>query len=76
MRTAPIAISVALLFAMTSSGIAADLVRPAQKQVTVPVQPQATAVACLRWVEQTYSWYNYCDSIPYYGRQKNWLGGY
>ena len=75
MRTAPIAASVALLFAMTSSGIAADLVRPAQRQVAV--QPQATEVACLRWVEQTYSWYNYCDSIPYYGRQKqNLLGGY
>ena len=74
MRTTPIAVSVALLFAMTSSGIAADLMQPAQKQVAV--QPQATEVACLRWVEQTYSWYNYCDPIPYYGRQKNWLGGY
>jgi len=28
--------------------------------------------ANLRWVQTTYSWYNYCDPIPYYPRAARW----
>jgi hypothetical protein len=76
MRTVPLAASIAVLCIMTSPGFAADLVAPHQKVVAAPKESKATEVVCLRWIEQTYSWYNYCDPIPYYGRQKNaWLGG-
>jgi hypothetical protein len=72
MRTVPLAASIALLCIMTSPVFAADLVAAPQKPI---VAPQAEVV-CLRWIQQTYSWYNYCDPIPYYGRQKHsWLGG-
>jgi len=74
MRTVPIAASIAFLCAMTLPGSAADLAVP-QKEVVAATQPQAAEAVCLRWVEQTYSWYNYCDPIPYYGRQRpTWLG--
>lgn len=74
MRTVPFVASIALLCIAASPGFAADLVvPPPQKQV---VAPQTAEPVCLRWIQQTYSWYNYCDPIPYYGRQKHsWLGG-
>jgi len=35
--------------------------------------PKAVAEqVCLRWVQTTYSWYNYCDPIPYYPRAARW----
>ena len=77
MRTVSVAGSIALLCVITSSAFAADLAVPAQREAVA--QPQPTEVACLRWIEQTYSWYNYCDMIPYGGRHKqaqSFLGGY
>lgn len=71
MRTASFAASIALLCALTSSGFAADLVVP-QKETAAPREPQAAEVVCLKWIQQTQSWYNYCDPIPYYGRQKDY----
>jgi hypothetical protein len=61
-----------------SQAFAADLALP--KKEAVVSRPVATPVVadqvCLRFVEQTYSWYNYCDPIPYYGRNKYpWSGG-
>jgi hypothetical protein len=61
MRTISIAAGFALLCAVTSPVLAADMpVKAAPRVVAEPV--------CLRWVQQNYSWYNYCDPIPYYPR--------
>ena len=74
MRTMPVAATIALLCTMTSSVFAADMSVPA-----APQAPRSAEAVCLRWVPQTYSWYNYCDPIPYYGRkdysQFSWLNG-
>jgi hypothetical protein len=71
MRTASIAVGFALLCAITSPGIAADMVVKAPKAARVA----AAETACLRWVPQTYSWYNYCDPVPYYGRLSRYHWG-
>jgi hypothetical protein len=73
MRGILIAASAACLFIMTSPGFAADLsVRP-HKQAAAPQPSRVAEASCLRWVEQNYSWYNYCDPIPDYGRElHNW----
>jgi hypothetical protein len=63
MRTMLIAAGFALLCAVTSPVHAADMVVKAPKETKVAAEP-----VCLRWVQQNYSWYNYCDSIPYYPR--------
>jgi len=75
MRTMAVATSIALLGIMTSSGFAADIAVP-----NAPPQEQKSAeMVCLRWIPQTYSWYNYCDPIPYYTRREytqfSWLNG-
>lgn len=61
MRTVSIAASIALLCAVTSPVLAADM--PVKAPTRVAAEP-----VCLRWVQQNYSWYNYCDPIPYYPR--------
>lgn len=74
MRMVSFAASIALFCIMTSVGFATDLSVAFQKEV---VAPQTAEVVCLKWIRQTQSWYNYCDQIPYYVRQKNfWRGGY
>jgi hypothetical protein len=68
MRAFLIAASVGLLGLSSTPGRAADLAVPPQKVAheTAPVAP----AACVRWVEQTYSWYNYCEPVPNYGRRR------
>jgi hypothetical protein len=70
MRTTSIGAALALLCAATSSVLAADMVVKAPKEARVIAAP-----ACLRWVQQNYSWYNYCDPVPYYPRAKYYLWG-
>jgi len=68
--------STILLYAalIGSQASAADLALP-KKQTVVSRRPVVAAQVCLRFVEQTYSWYNYCDPIPYYSRDKYGWGG-
>ena len=68
-RPKSLAMGAAFLSLMTSPGIAADLAVQHQKAATVR-RAAPVEVACIRWVEQNYSWYNYCDPVPYYGRRK------
>lgn len=70
MRTVSIAAGFVLLCAITSPVIAADMAVKAPKGA-----PKVAEAACLRWIPQTYSWYNYCDPIPYYGRQSRYWWG-
>jgi hypothetical protein len=70
MRALLFAVGTTALCIMSSPGIAADMAVPRQKETMVPTRAPAVEAACLRWVEQNYSWYNYCDPVPYYGRQK------
>lgn len=72
MRTLPIAAGIALLCAVTSPVLAADMAVKAPKEA--PRVSTAEAV-CLRWVQQNYSWYNYCDPIPYYPRSTRYWWG-
>lgn len=75
MRIAKLLTVAALLIGAGLPAQAADLAAPRQQQTTAAPRPAPAEAACLRWVEQTYSWYNYCDPVPYYGRQKaTWLG--
>jgi hypothetical protein len=69
MRSAFLVTSTILFCTVASLGYAADLTAPRQKTVVAPQAAPAEAT-CLRWVEQTYSWYNYCDPVPYSPRQK------
>jgi len=72
MRTTSIAAGFALFCAAVSPVLAADLPVKAAREVRV-----ATAeAACLRWVQQNYSWYNYCDPIPYYPRATRYWWGF
>ena len=64
MRKAALAVGIALLCGTASSVLAADMAVKAPAAVAAP--------ACLRWVQQNYSWYNYCDPIPYYPRAARW----
>jgi hypothetical protein len=70
MRTLLIAASCGILWLTTSPGIAADMALPRHKEVVAPEKIAANEIACVRWVEQNYSWYNYCDPVPNYGRRK------
>ena len=71
MRTLPISAGIALLCAVSSPVFAADM---AVKATPAPRVAAAEPV-CLRWVQQNYSWYNYCDPIPYYPRStRHWWG--
>jgi hypothetical protein len=49
---------------------AADLPVLRHKEAVIQLKAPAANVSCLRWIEQTYSWYNYCDPIPHYDRGK------
>jgi len=64
MRKAALAVGIALLWGTASPVFAADMAVKAPKAVAEQV--------CLRWVQTTYSWYNYCDPIPYYPRAARW----
>jgi hypothetical protein len=67
MRALFLAVGAAAFCVMSSPGIAADMTMPKKAAVVrAPVE-----VACLRWVEQNYSWYNYCDPVPYRPRQNH-----
>ena len=69
MRKTAIAAGIALLCAATSPVLAADM--------TVKAKPVAVAEpVCLRWVQQNYSWYNYCDPVPYYPRATRYWWGF
>lgn len=65
--------AVALSF-ISAPSMAADLAVPKQQEM-VTKAPVAERF-CLRWVEQNYSWYNYCDPVPYYPRKYayHWFG--
>ena len=71
MRTLLVSAGIALLCAVSSPVFAADMAVKA-----TPAPQVATAeVVCLRWVQQNYSWYNYCDPVPYYPRStRHWWG--
>jgi hypothetical protein len=66
MRKAALAGGIALLGGAASPVFAADMA------VKAPKAPAVAEQACLRWVQTTYSWYNYCDPIPYYPRTARW----
>jgi hypothetical protein len=67
-----VATGFALLCAAASPVFAADMPVKAARQVRV-----ATAEpVCLRWVQQNYSWYNYCDPVPYYPRATRYWWGF
>ncbi len=75
MRKILFAACAAVVCIMSSPGIAADLTVPPRKEAVVPKKAAADLV-CLRWIEQTYSWYNYCDPIPYSPRHAHdWFIG-
>ena len=72
MRTIKLVAGVALLFfAITSPVLAADMAVKASKAPKVA----AAEATCLRWVQQNYSWYNYCDPVPYYPRSTRYWWG-
>ena len=68
MRAFVIAIGALAFCSMNSPVAAADMQVPHKEMVRAAKAPVAEAV-CLRWVETNYSWYNYCDQIPYYPRK-------
>jgi hypothetical protein len=70
MRKMAIAAGIALLCAATSPVLAAEVAVKAPKRV-VAAEP-----VCLRWVQQNYSWYNYCDPVPYYPRATRYWWGF
>ncbi len=75
MRSVLLVTSAILFCSVASVGNAADLAVPRQKEVAVPQAAPATQIACMRWIQQTYSWYNYCDPVPYNPRGKYaWSG--
>ena len=76
MRTILMAAGAALFCFAAVPATAADLPVP-RHQASMPAKTQpAQRVGCLRWVEQNRAWYNYCDSVPFYGRHQNhWFPG-
>jgi hypothetical protein len=70
MRKTAIAAGIALLCAAASQAFAADMATKAPKKVAAAEQ------VCLRWVQQNYSWYNYCDPVPYYPRNTRYWWGF
>jgi hypothetical protein len=74
MRILFFAAGMALLGSLASPSVAADLTLPRQKEAMMPTKAPAQLV-CLRWIPETYSWYNYCDRVPNYGPHENhWFG--
>jgi hypothetical protein len=49
----------AVLMSAASSAHAADLAYPDKVRV------HSSHADCVRWVEQTQSWYNYCEPVRY-----------
>lgn len=72
MRKTAIAAGIALLCAAASQTLAADMGSKAPKAAKVA----AAEPVCLRWVQQNYSWYNYCDPVPYYPRSTRYWWGF
>ena len=71
MRKTAIAAGIALLCAAASQALAADMITKGPKAARVAAEP-----VCLRWVQQNYSWYNYCDPVPYYPRSTRYWWGF
>jgi len=71
MRTISIAAGFALLCAAASPVLAADMTVKAPREAKVVAEP-----VCLRWVQQNFSWYNYCDPVPYYPRAARYWWGF
>ena len=71
MRKTAIAAGIALLCATASQALAADMTTRGPKVARVAAEP-----VCLRWVQQNYSWYNYCDPVPYYPRATRYWWGF
>jgi len=71
MRKTAIAAGIALLCAAASQVLAADMTTRGPKGARVAAGP-----VCLRWVQQNYSWYNYCDPVPYYPRATRYWWGF
>ena len=71
MRKTAIAAGIALICALTSPVVAADMTTKAPRAARVTAEP-----VCLRWVQQNYSWYNYCDPVPYYTRATRYWWGF
>jgi len=70
MRTLLIAVGLAVLCAATSPVLAADMAVKAPRERVAVAEP-----VCLRWVQQNFSWYNFCDPVPYYPRNTRlWWG--
>lgn len=66
----------ALVLGWTAFAQAADLAVPVQKRTVIREPRPVAQPVCMRWIEQTYSWYNYCDPVPYYSRHRydSWAG--
>ena len=71
MRKLSIAAGFALLCAITTPVLAADMVVKPPREARV-----AAEAVCLRWVQQNFSWYNYCDPVPYYPRNTRYWWGF
>ena len=71
MRRTAIAAGIALICASASPVLAADMATKGPKVARVAAEP-----VCLRWVQQNYSWYNYCDPVPYYPRDTRYWWGF
>jgi hypothetical protein len=71
MRKTAIAAGIALLCAAASQALAADMTTKGPKLARVAAEP-----VCLRWVQQNYSWYNYCDPVPNYPRATRYWWGF
>ena len=69
MRKTAIAAGIAVLCVLASPVAAADM--PVKAQKVARSEP-----VCLRWVQQNYSWYNYCDPVPYYPRSSRYWWGF
>lgn len=70
MRKISIAAGFVLLCAVASPVLAADM------PVKAPREARVAEAVCLRWVQQNFSWYNYCDPVPYYPRSSRYWWGF
>ena len=71
MRRTAIAAGIALICVSATPVLAADMVTKGPKVARGAPEP-----VCLRWVQQNYSWYNYCDPVPYYPRNTRYWWGF
>ena len=70
MRLASMMVGIAVCGLAGGVALAADMPVKAQKEAVVREAPVVSERVCLKWVEQTYSWYNYCDPVPYYSKHR------